>query len=162
VKQQSAQNQGQNQGNQLQNNDAGLVYTPRDVPLTSIDLGALVQKLLGFVGIEPVSSPAAAETGDPVAIPLPAELLWIDEIVNGHGWEDHGQFDFQSKEEYKRLVLDTVLNATGKHVQHPSKGRTLFWNDKEGFAVWRDKNHPDRGTAYYPKDDRFKKTWGLE
>src|SRR5664279_306879 len=74
-----------------------------------------------------------------------------------------GQYDFQSKDKYKRMVLDTVQGATGNDVQHPSKGRTLFWNDKEGFAVWRDKYHPDQGTAYHPDDvDRFKKTWGLE
>ena len=61
------------------------------------------------------------------------------------------------------MVLDTVQGATGNDVQHPSKDRTLFWNDKEGPAVWRDKHHPDQGTAYHPDDvDRFKKTWGLE
>ena len=64
------------------------------------------------------------------------------------------------------MILGTVQNASGQDVQHNpkgQKGKTLFWNDKEGFAVWRDKNHPDQGTAYHPDNvDRFKKTWGLE
>jgi hypothetical protein len=83
--------------------------------------------------------------------------------VGQPAWEDHGEDDFDSKEDYKKLILDTVQNATGNYVQHPSKGRTLFWNDKEGFAVWRNTQKPDRSTAYFPKDpDEFTKTWGLE
>ena len=55
------------------------------------------------------------------------------------------------------------IEASGKEVQHPDKDRTLFRNDKEGFAVWRNKSYPDRSTAFHPEDvDRFNKTWGLE
>src|SRR5205085_2768465 len=119
------------------------------------------KSILGFLGIQFGS--ATANTDNPIEIPLPKELLWIDQIVNGHGWTDHGQEDFGSKQEYKQAILDTVQNAKGKYVQHPDKFRTLFWNDSEGFAVWRDKRHPDQGTGYFPDNpDAFKKKWGLE
>jgi hypothetical protein len=128
-----------------------------------IDLKSLVESLLGLVGIQLVSTPTADTSDGPKEIPLPTNLLWIDQIVNGHGWEKHGQYDYPSKEEYKQAILDTVQDAKGKDVQHPDKFRTIFWNDKQGFAVIRDKNHPDQGSAYHPEDvDRFKKTWGFE
>jgi RHS repeat-associated protein len=144
-----------NNGNQ----DGGLVY--KSTP-DSIDIKGLVKSFLRFFGIQFKSTPAA-DTNTPQEIPLPANLLWIDEVVNGHGWTDHGQEDFSSKQEYKQAILDTVQNAKGKDVQHPDKFRTLFWNDSDGFAVWRDKRHPDQGTGYFPDDpDAFKKQWGLE
>jgi hypothetical protein len=93
-----------------------------------------VKSFLSFFGIEFGSATVADTTDAPKEIPLPKEVLWIDQIVNGHGWEEHGH-DFQSKEEYKQKILETVQGASGQDVQHPGKGRTLFWNDKEGFAA---------------------------
>jgi RHS repeat-associated protein len=148
----------QNNGNDPQKG-GGLVY--KSTP-DSIDVKGLVKSFLGLFGIQFGSTPAA-DTNTPQEIPLPANLLWIDKIANGHGWTDHGQDDFSSKQEYKQAILDTVQNANGKDVQRPDKFRTLFWNDSEGFAVWRDKRHPDQGTAYFPDNpDAFKKKWGLE
>jgi len=42
----------------------------------------------------------------------PSNLSWIENIINGHGWDEH-ESGFESKEEYKRLILDTVQNAKG-------------------------------------------------
>ena len=105
--------------------DTGLVYTPKDVEggLGSL-LGQLVGKVLGFLGIEFASPPSGDRLGDPpIPIPLPTNLLWIDQIVNGNGWEDHGQFDFESKEEYRQMVFDTVQNAEGKDIVRNPQGR---------------------------------------
>jgi len=36
-------------------------------------------------------------------------------------------------------------------------------NDRARFVTWRDKNHPDQGTAFRPKEsDVYKKTWGFQ
>jgi RHS repeat-associated protein len=170
AKQKAAQNAaGQNAAAQpaKKQTSGGLVYTLRDMPDGGV--GNVLMQLLGKVfdslGITFVTASNGDTLSDssPVPIPLPKDLLWIDQIVNGHGWTDHGQEDFGSKEDYKQAILDTVQNAAGKAVQHPDKFRTLFWNDKDGFAVWRDKRHPDQGTAYFPDNpDVFKKKWGLE
>ena len=101
------------------------MYTPKDVEggLGSL-LGQLVGKVLGFLGIEFASPPSGDRLGDPpIPIPLPTNLLWIDQIVNGNGWEDHGQFDFESKEEYRQMVFDTVQNAEGKDIVRNPQGR---------------------------------------
>jgi hypothetical protein len=162
---QGAQQQGQAAQEQAQQGgrgDTGLRtdYPPADV----MDIEGVMQKILSALGIEFVPSPVAGLSADaPGEIPIPSNLIWIKDILNGHGWSDHGQDDFSSKEEYKKLILDTVQNATGNDIQHPSKGRTLFWNDKEGFAVWRNTKNPDRSTAYFPDNaNEFKKKWGLE
>lgn len=149
-----------NNGNQK---DGGLVY--KSTP-DSIDIKGLVKSFLGLFGIEFKSAPTAG-TNTPQEIPLPANLLWIDKIVNGHGWDEHGKSsDYGSKEEYKKLILETVQNAQGGEIVRNPKGRkgvTGFWNDKEGFVVWRDKNKPGQGTAFRPDEpDVYKKRWGFE
>jgi len=45
--------------------------------------------MVGLFGIALVST----NTEDANPIPVPGELLWIDQIFNGHGWTDRGQID---------------------------------------------------------------------
>ena len=155
---------------QNQEKDGGLVYTPRDMPDGGAGiLGQLFGKILDFLGITFVTAPRGDTLSDdpPVPIPLPKNLLWIDQIVNGHGWDEHGKSsDYASKEEYKQLILETVQNAQGGEIVRNPEGRkgvTGFWNDKEGFVVWHDKNKPGQGTAFRPDEpDVYKKRWGFE
>jgi hypothetical protein len=96
----------------------------------------------------------------------PCDFRFCHVRLHRRRFRAHGKDDFASKEEYKQMVLDTVQNAQGGDiVRNPGgrKGVTGFWNDSEGFVVWRDKNHPDQGTAFHPdQPDVYKKTWGFE
>ena len=77
-----------------QKQPGGLVYTPRDMPDGGAGiLGQLFGKLLDFLGITFVTPSHGDTLSDdpPVPIPVPKNLLWIEEIVNGHGWTDHGE-----------------------------------------------------------------------
>lgn len=98
------------------------MYTPKDVEggLGSL-LGQLVGKVLGFLGIEFASPPSGDRLGDPpIPIPLPTNLLWIDQIVNGNGWErdrnhpDHGTaFHPDEPDRYKK-EWDSNDNCTAE------------------------------------------------
>jgi RHS repeat-associated protein len=137
-------------------------------PADYIDLRGTAESILGHFGIHLTY----ASTGDmaidssTIPIPVPDNLSWILAIANGHGWTDHGQNEFKSQADYQNMVLQTVQNAKGGDiVRNPDgrKGVTGFWNDSEGFVVWRDKYHPDQGTAFRPEQpDVYKKRWGFE
>jgi hypothetical protein len=73
------------------------------------EVPAFLKSLFESLGIELGS--ATANTDDPIEIPLPKELLWIDQLVN-HSWENH-EDQFESKEQLKGVVVDTVQNAKG-------------------------------------------------
>jgi RHS repeat-associated protein len=161
---QPAQAQAQQQAQS--SNNSGLVAKP---VYEGINLRGLLDQVLGLFGIHLGNVSAGGNTlseNVPVPLPIPSTLTWIELIANGHGWEDHGAKEFNSKTDYQNKILETVQNAQGGDiVRNPNgrKGVTGYWNDSEGFVVWRDKNHPDQGTAFHPEQpDVYKTRWGFE
>ena len=65
----------------------------------------MFQKIVGLFGIALVS----INTEDANSIPVPGELLWIDQIFNGHGWTDRGQIDVPFLKAPTVESADTIL-----------------------------------------------------
>jgi hypothetical protein len=137
-------------------------------PADVINLGRILESILGLFGIHiaNVSTGNSLSSSPPVPVPIPSNLTWIIAIANGHGWDLHGKNAFKSKADYQNMILETVQNAKGGDiVRNPDgrKGVTGYWNESQGFVVWRDKNHPDQGTAFHPdQPDVYKTKWGFE
>jgi hypothetical protein len=80
-------------------------------------------------------------------------LAVIEQIANGHGWEDHqGEFRDWSQSDYQQAVQDTIDDPSDyKSLQD---GRKAYWNDKLDMVVVVNPQDPDGGTAFRPKDGK--------
>jgi filamentous hemagglutinin len=71
-----------------------------------------------------------------------------EKITNGHAYGKHAsEFGNPSKQEFSDLVEDTMDNGQTRPL---AKGRTAYWNDKNGMLVIKDPSSPDGGTAFKP------------
>jgi hypothetical protein len=128
-------------------------------PITLLDMieGWKQQAADGLTGSAPTPMPNQGVVfGDPVTVPN--GFLWILDVAT-HGWGVHGpdgedDLNGFSKDQYTKLILDTVQNASGGDVRHVGPGKTAYWNDKEGFIVVKNKNSPATGTAFFPSEGK--------
>jgi hypothetical protein len=85
--------------------------------------------------------------------------IYADYIGSGHAFDKHvvrkkgfADFGISTKEQFVDFIEKIMDNPSD--YKKLENSRDAFWDDATGTVVVRDFNHPDKGTAFRPKDGK--------